>query len=166
MNQLSLLRRKIVLLFLVVASGLVFSACAQQTEKEQTTTESTPKAGEVIHIGTNYMKANIYDFDAHPNKFVYKGDKPAIIDFYADWCGPCRRLAPKLKAIAEKYKDQIVVYKVNVDENPHLASVFGVQSIPMVLFVPLQGDPYMSTGDLPMDYIEETVGKITSTKPN
>ena len=106
------------------------------------------------------MREHIYDFEAHPDTFVYKGDKPAIIDFYADWCRPCRQLAPKLQKVADRYADQLVVYKVNVDENPQLAARFGVQSIPMVLFVPLNDLPYKSLGDLPMDHIEGLLGKI------
>ena len=128
-------------------------ACTAQSKKE------TPKA-EIQHINANYMREHIYDFEAHPDTFVYKGDKPAIIDFYADWCRPCRQLAPKLQEVADRYADQLVVYKVNVDENPQLAALFGVQSIPMVLFVPLNDLPYKSLGDLPMDHIEGLLGKI------
>ncbi len=112
-------------------------ACTAQSKKE-----SGSSKAEIQHINANYMREHIYDFDAHPDTFVYKGTKPAIIDFYADWCRPCRQLAPKLQEVADRYADQLVVYKVNVDENPQLASLFGVQSIPMVLFVPLDDLPY------------------------
>lgn len=140
-------------LLLMTALLTLSVACTAQSKKE------TPKA-EIQHINANYMREHIYDFGAHPDTFVYKGDKPAIIDFYADWCRPCRQLAPKLQEVADRYADQLVVYKVNVDENPQLASLFGVQSIPMVLFVPLNDLPYKSLGDLPMDHIEGLLGKI------
>ena len=140
-------------LLLMTARLTLSVACTAQSKKE------TPKA-EIQHINANYMREHIYDFEAHPDTFVYKGDKPAIIDFYADWCRPCRQLAPKLQEVADRYADQLVVYKVNVDENPQLAALFGVQSIPMVLFVPLDDLPYKSLGDLPMDHIEGLLGKI------
>ena len=140
-------------LLLMTALLTLSVACTAQSKKE------TPKA-EIQHINANYMREHIYDFEAHPDTFVYKGDKPAIIDFYADWCRPCRQLAPKLQEVADRYADQLVVYKVNVDENPQLVALFGVQSIPMVLFVPLNDLPYKSLGDLPMDHIEGLLGKI------
>lgn len=140
-------------LLLMTALLTLSVACTAQSKKE------TPKA-EIQHINANYMREHIYDFEAHPDTFVYKGDKPAIIDFYADWCRPCRQLASKLQEVADRYADQLVVYKVNVDENPQLAALFGVQSIPMVLFVPLDDLPYKSLGDLPMDHIEGLLGKI------
>ena len=141
---------------LLMATLLTLSvACTAQSKKEQGATKV-----EILHINANYMRDHIYDFEAHPDTFIYKGDKPAVIDFYADWCRPCRQLAPKLQEVADRYADQLIVYKVNVDENPQLAALFGVQSIPMVLFVPLDDLPYQSLGDLPMDHIEGLLGKI------
>lgn len=141
---------------LLMAALLTLSvACTAQSKEQQETAKA-----EILHINANYMREHIYDFEAHPDTFVYKGDKPAIIDFYADWCRPCRQLAPKLQKVADRYADQLVVYKVNVDENPQLAARFGVQSIPMILFVPLNDLPYKSLGDLPMDHIEGLLGKI------
>lgn len=114
----------------------------------------------VIEIDASYMKEHIYDFDAHPNEFVYKGEKPAIIDFYADWCGPCRALGPKLIKAAEEHQGEVIVYKVNVDKNKELAAHFGVQSIPTILFVPVEGTPYLSQGNLPSKSINEMLQKI------
>ncbi|WP_308554649.1 thioredoxin domain-containing protein [uncultured Porphyromonas sp.] len=142
-------------LLLMTALLTLSVACTAQSKEQQETAKA-----EILHINANYMREHIYDFEAHPDTFVYKGDKPAIIDFYADWCRPCRQLAPKLQKVADRYADQLVVYKVNVDENPQLAARFGVQSIPMVLFVPLNDLPYKSLGDLPMDHIEGLLGKI------
>ena len=139
---------------LLMAALLTLSvACTAQSKKEQGTTKA-----EILHINANYMREHIYDFEVHPDTFIYKGDKPAVIDFYADWCRPCRQLAPKLQEVADRYADQLIVYKVNVDENPQLAALFSVQSIPMVLFVPLDDLPYQSLGDLPMDHIEGLLG--------
>lgn len=150
MKRIQFIQKSLLLMTVLLTLSV---ACTAQSKKE------TPKA-EIQHINANYMREHIYDFEAHPDTFVYKGDKPAIIDFYADWCRPCRQLAPKLQEVADRYADQLVVYKVNVDENPQLASLFGVQSIPMVLFVPLNDLPYKSLGDIPMDHIEGLLGKI------
>ena len=99
-----------------------------------------------------------------PNTFVFKGSRPAIIDFYADWCGPCRSLAPKLEAAAKKYAGKVDVYKVNVDNEAELAQIFGVRSIPMVLFIPMKGTPIQTVGDLTADQIEETIAQIYKAK--
>lgn len=113
-----------------------------------------------LEIDAAYMKEHIYDYEQHPSSFVYKGDKPAIIDFYADWCGPCRSLGPKLSAEVKKHQGKVILYKINVDENKELAALFGIQSIPTVLFVPLEGKPYLSQGNLPKKSIEKMVAKI------
>ena len=99
----------------------------------------------------------VFNYEQNKSNFVYEGTKPCIVDFYADWCGPCRMVAPILKDLAGVYKDQIVVYKVNIDENKDLAEAFGIQSIPTYLFVPMKGKPQMAVGALPR---EEFVGVI------
>ena len=85
------------------------------------------------------------------NEMVYEGDKPCIIDFYADWCGPCKQVAPILRDLAILYKNDIVVYKVNVDKEKELAAAFGIQSIPTFLFIPKEGQPQISMGALPRE---------------
>lgn len=118
------------------------------------------KGMEAIEIDAAYMKANIYDWEKNPTKFVYKGGKPCVIDFYADWCGPCRALAPKLAEVAGNYVGKIVVYKVNIDKEKELAKLFKVQSIPMLLFVPMKETPYVSMGNVPKEYIKDAIDKI------
>lgn len=113
-----------------------------------------------IEVDAQYMKEHIYDFEASPSVFLYKGDKPAIIDFYATWCGPCRSLAPKLAKVAKEYEGKVIVYKIDIDKNPQLASHFGIESIPTILFVPIQGKPYLSKGNLPMGSIQQMIKKI------
>ena len=89
---------------------------------------------------------NVWDFEKDPTTFVYKGKLPAVIDFYADWCGPCRRVAPIMERLAEEYDGKLIVYKINTDQERELASVFQIKSIPMVLFIPMEGQPMMSVG--------------------
>lgn len=114
----------------------------------------------VKKIDQSYLKKNIYDWTESPGKFTFKGTRPAVIDFYADWCGPCRRLSPKMEEVAKKYQGKVDFYKVDVDKETTLAKVFGVRSIPMVLFIPTEGTPIMTQGDLPMAEIEAAIAKI------
>jgi thioredoxin len=88
----------------------------------------------------------IMNLEKSPNTWKYSGNLPCIIDFYADWCGPCRQASPILDELAQKYKGQIVVYKVNTDQEKDLAGAFGIQSIPAFLWVPKNGKPTMSNG--------------------
>lgn len=110
-----------------------------------------------VKIGAAQMKSLIYDYVANPDQWVYKGDKPCIIDFYADWCGPCRLVAPILDDLADVYKDRIVVYKVDVDREKEIAAIFGIRSIPALLFVPVGGQPKMNEGALPKDVFIEQI---------
>ena len=91
---------------------------------------------------------------------VYKGTKPAIVDFYADWCGPCRRLSPVLEKLAEKYKDKIVVYKVDTDKERELAAAFGITSLPTLVFIPMDGKPQASQGALPEEVLEKGINEV------
>jgi thioredoxin 1 len=88
----------------------------------------------------------IMDLDKSPNVWKFTGKLPCIVDFYADWCGPCRQASPILDELAQKYKGQIVVYKVNTDQEKELAGAFRIQSIPAFLWVPKEGKPTMSSG--------------------
>lgn len=146
------------------ASG---SSTEAQTQTETTETPEAAPAAEaspVRHIDAAYLRANIYDYKENPNNFVFKGSRPAIIDFYADWCGPCRSLSPKLEAAAKKYAGKVDVYKVNVDNEAELSQIFGVRSIPMVLFIPMTGTPIQTVGDLTAEQIEETIAQIYKGK--
>ncbi|MBR6806076.1 MAG: thioredoxin [Bacteroidaceae bacterium] len=102
----------------------------------------------------------VVDFENSPTQWKYLGDKPAIIDFYADWCGPCRRLSPILEELAEEYRDNIYIYKVNVDDNKEIAEVFGITSLPTIVFVPMTGNPSAGTGFLPKDILKRAVNEI------
>lgn len=90
----------------------------------------------------------VWDIESSPNNVIYQGKVPCIIDFYADWCGPCRKVAPIMEEIAQEYEGKLIVYKVNVDNERRLATVFKVQSIPTVFFFPMDGQPLSQVGGL------------------
>lgn len=102
----------------------------------------------------------VVNYEVNPDKWEYLGDKPALIDFYATWCGPCQALAPVLEELAEEYADKIYVHKVNVDQQQELAQLFSVRSVPTLLLVPMEGKPQMVQGALPKETLKELIDKI------
>jgi len=101
----------------------------------------------------------VFDFEQE-KEWKYKGELPAIIDFWAPWCGPCRMVSPVLDKIAEEYAGKLAVYKVNTDEEQELASAFGIQSIPSILFVPLKDQPQMAVGALPKETLVQAIKDV------
>lgn len=106
------------------------------------------KTSKVQQLDYNGFISKIWDFEKNPNEFIYKGKTAAIVDFYADWCGPCRKVAPIMEQLANEYDGQLTIYKVNVDQAKDLSSAFQVRSIPTVLFIPKEGKPMMQVGAL------------------
>lgn len=117
-------------------------------------------AGAIEHLTTAAFREKVYDYTASPQEFQYKGKLPAIVDFYADWCGPCRMLGPILEDVAKTYKGKIKVYKVNIDKEPELAQVFGVQSIPLMLFLPVGSQPAVQPGLLQKEQLKQIVDEF------
>ena len=121
-----------------------------KTENKMTVTELTQE---------DFVK-KVYDFETNPNAWKFEGDKPAVIDFYATWCGPCKMMSPILDEISKEYEGKINVYKVNVDKEADLASVFGIRSIPSLLFVPMKKEPSMVQGAMPRNELKKLVDDI------
>jgi thioredoxin 1 len=103
----------------------------------------------------------IFDFETE-KEWKFKGDKPAIIDFYADWCGPCKMVTPILEELSEEYKDKIDIYKIDVDDQSELSSNFGIKSIPSLLFIPLDNKPQMAMGALPKEAFKKAINEVLS----
>lgn len=109
------------------------------------------------HLTKKDFLDKVADFETNPSEWKYLGDKPAVIDFYATWCGPCKALAPTLEELSEQYKDKVYIYKVDIDKEQELAAAFGVRSVPTLIFVPMEGTPQMATGALPRTTLEEVI---------
>lgn len=108
----------------------------------------------IEHLTKETFKEKVFDFEANKD-WKYQGEIPCMIDFYADWCGPCKMVAPLLEELSEEYNGKLLIYKVDTEAEKELASVFGIQSIPSLLFVPLEGQPQMAMGALPKDTFEK-----------
>lgn len=102
------------------------------------------------------FKQKIFDYE-NEQEWKYVGELPAIVDFYADWCGPCKAVAPVLEELSNEYKDQLVIYKIDTDKEMELSGLFGIQSIPTLLFIPTQGVPMMQKGALPKNILQQVI---------
>ena len=142
--------------WMMIALFLCLSSCNASASTEGgndngLAKQEAPAKGEVIVLNKVEFLEKVFNYEKHPNEWVYEGSKPCIVDFYADWCGPCKQVAPILRDLAILYKKEIIVYKINVDQEKELAAAFGIQSIPTFLFIPKEGRPMMSMGALPRE---------------
>ncbi len=117
-----------------------------------------------IHLTKAEFLAKVANYETNPKEWKYLGDKPALIDFYADWCGPCKGLAPVLEDLAAEYEGQVYVYKINTEDEQELAALFGIRSIPSLLFVPMHGQPQMAVGALPKTELKKGIESILLKK--
>ena len=135
--------RKIWLSLILVFVGTALYAFNSGGEAEQA--KQNTQSGEVIVMNKQMFITHVFDYEKS-SEWKYKGNKPAIIDLYADWCGPCRMVAPIMKELAKEYSDKIVIYKVNVDKERELAALFNATSIPLFVFIPMNGEPQLFRG--------------------
>ena len=111
------------------------------------------------HLTKETFKEKVFNFEAN-KEWKFEGDRPAIIDFYADWCAPCKMVTPILEELKEEYGDKLDIYKINTEQEQELAGIFGVQSIPSLLFVPSEGQPQMAMGALPKDTFKKAITDV------
>lgn len=113
-----------------------------------------------INLTKEEFIKRVMDYQSNPTEWKYIGDKPAIIDFYASWCGPCRMVAPIMEELAQEYDGKIYVYKVDTEAETELAQLFGIRSIPSVLFIPMDGKPVMTQGALPKAEFKKVIDDV------
>lgn len=119
-----------------------------------------------IKLTTTAFQEKVFNY-ATEQEWKYLGNQPAIIDFYADWCGPCKMVAPVLEELAKEYAGKLVIYKVDTEKETELAEIFGIQSIPTFLFIPVEGQPIMQPGALPKAVFKKVIEEnlLAAVKP-
>ena len=143
------------LAILLVVAGFSLTACTQSTGKGDDTSareelnnkiaENSAEPG-TIHLTKAEFLDKVMNYEKNPETWKFEGDKPCIVDFYADWCGPCKITSPILEEFAVEYHGKINIYKVDTDEEKELAAAFGIRSIPSFLYCPEEGQPTMTAG--------------------
>ena len=167
---------KINLLILTLSAVVSVTACGSNDQKQssQQKTEnletenniqkSDKKMAKTIHLTKAEFLQKVANYEANPDKWEYLGDKPCIIDFYADWCGPCKMIAPILEELAQEYDGKIYIYKVDTEAEMELASDFGIRSIPTLLFCPMGEAPQMAQGALPKEAFKQAIDQVLLKK--
>jgi len=177
-NQNMKIMIKRVVIALLLGSAVSLSSCSgssedkhisvpEQAKDVQAQSKTEPvvqnsvavSKGAVKHISQQEFIEKVFDYKTQKT-WKFKGDKPCIVDFYADWCKPCKILAPIFEKLAVKYEGKVDFYKINVDENKELSAAFNIQSIPAVLFCPKDGEPQMSMGVLPEEELDKAVQTV------
>lgn len=138
---------------LITAFALLAFAAGSQAQ----TNNKNAKNMKTIALTKADFLTKVANYETNPTEWKYLGDKPALVDFYASWCGPCRMVAPILEELAGEYEGKIVVYKVNTEKEPDLAAAFGIRSIPSILFIPMSGKPQMLQGAMPKDAFKKAI---------
>ena len=156
------MKRKII--FMALAATIGLSSCSQSKDSKATTETKQHNAKQVkekkmkvTELTAEVFKKQVMDYEKHPNEWVFAGERPAVIDFYATWCGPCKATAPVIDELAGVYDGKVDFYKVDVDKQEELAALFGVRSIPTLLFVPKTGKPNMQVGAMNRQQLEDAI---------
>lgn len=137
----------------------VISGWIDLTPQKAAAQTASDKVATVIEIDEDQFADLIFDF-RNETEWRYKGNKPAVVDFYASWCGPCKRLAPRLEQLAKEYGDDVIIYKIDAEENAFLSRAMGVTAFPTLLFIPVEGTPTMGKGLMSLRTLREEVEKV------
>jgi thioredoxin len=122
-----------------------------------------PANSETVALTKAGFLKNVENYQKNPKIWIYENDKPCIVEFFATWCGPCRKMAPDLEELASKYKGKLIIYKVDTDKEKELTDAFGINSIPTMLFCPVKGNPQIAQGALSKKDIEKIINKVLLT---
>ena len=151
------MRRFMFLILLLIAFFVGGGSLAAQSSRKS-------RESKTVKLDKAAFLKKVVNFEKSPNVWNYLGNKPAVIDFYADWCGPCRRLAPVLDELAAEYAGKVIFYKVNVDDEKEIAEAFGITSLPTIVFVPVKGNPSAGTGFMPKETLRGAIKDILLDK--
>ena len=113
----------------------------------------------IEYLNAETFKTKVFNYEAN-KEWKFEGDKPCLIDFYADWCGPCKMVAPVLEELSKEYDGKLDIYKIDTEDQRELSAMFGIQSIPSLLFVPKEGQPQMAMGALPKESFKKAIKDI------
>lgn len=149
------------MLLLIVSTACSYS---QNDKSKLSSKQKTNNNMKTIELTKADFISKVASYEASPNEWKYLGDKPALIDFYATWCGPCKAIAPVLEELAKEYGDSIYIYKINTEKEQELASVFGIRSIPSLLFIPMGEQPQMAQGALPKEALKKAIDEVLLNK--
>jgi thioredoxin len=149
--------------FLIILSFVLIANCQTSSNKQDSKSTQNINKGEVVYLSDQTFKEKVCDYISN-KEWKYLGTLPCIIDFYADWCGPCRRVSPILEQLAKEYAGRIIFYKVNTDNEQLLSSNLGVTSLPTILFVPLNGKPQALFGAYPKEALVKAINDVLLAK--
>lgn len=142
----------------MIACVALLAACGGNKKEVKQQDSENPKSEELVAGSIILNSADFTQKVADLSKeWKYLGDKPAVIDFYADWCGPCKAIAPHLEEIAKEYAGKLYVYKINVDNDPEIANAFNIRGIPTMLFIPMEGRYTVKVGSMEKEELEQLV---------
>ena len=159
--------------YILMMSAFVLLGCSQgkkpaNAEAQQQATSQTEVAadsvkdgeGKVVYLSTEDFRKRVMDYQAHRQDWVFNGTKPAIVDFYATWCHPCKMMSPIVEQLAKKYAGKIDFYKVDIDKEQDVANAFDIQSIPTFFFVPVKGNPQIQMGAMEKEEFERIITSV------
>jgi len=153
--------RRHLILSLLILVPFAFSEC--KADKPDGLKSATAPEGSVTYLTNDSFKKLIFDYEEN-KEWKYAGRKPAIIDFYADWCAPCRQLSPLVEQLAKEYEGKIVVYKVDTEKEIILSQNLGITGLPTLLFIPVEGKPRVTMGALPKESLVQAINEVLKVK--
>ena len=147
---------------------LATTACAGNGGENKKSNEPTKEDNtmEVVSLNKAEFLKKVSDFEDNPNDWKFEGKRPAIVDFYATWCGPCKALHPVLEELSKEYSGKVDIYQIDVDQEKELAAAFGIRSIPTLLLIPMKEEPRITQGALPKDQLKKAIDEFLLKQNN
>lgn len=147
---------------------LTVTACAGNSGENKKSNELTKEDNimEIIALNKADFLKKVYNYEANPNDWKFEGSRPAIVDFYATWCGPCKVMHPILEELSKEYSGKVDIYQIDVDKEQDLAGAFGIRSIPTLLMIPMNGEPRIMQGAMPKDQLKKAIDEFLLKQNN